>query len=189
MRDLRQQVRTTPPLQAGEQERLLARIALGDRASQDRLVATNLAMVIRMAEARRERGLSVSDLVLEGSLGFLDAMNTFVQSESVDFIAFAERKVGDQMHTAIASATSVTPFASRRACSAYRTCDVFASPAHPAGNFCKAWSPMTSPLSTMVRPSTTSCATRRAGSSMTWWCTADARASSSSSTRRIAKGT
>src|SRR5438128_9576646 len=103
MRDLRQQVRTTLPLQAGEQERLLARIALGDRASQDRLVATNLAMVIRMGEARRERGLSVSDLVLEGSLGFLEAMNTFVQSKSADFIAFAERKVGDRIDSAIAS--------------------------------------------------------------------------------------
>ena len=103
MRDLRQQVRTTPPLQAGEQEKLLARAALGDRASQDRLVATNLAMVIRLAEGRRELGLSVSDLVLEGSLGFLEAMNTFAQGEGSDFTAFAERKVGDQMDAAIAS--------------------------------------------------------------------------------------
>src|SRR2546430_16203263 len=103
MPERRTKVRTPPPLQAGEQERLLARIALGDRASQDRLVATNLAMAIRMAEARRERGLSVSDLVLDGSLGFLEAMNTVVQSKSADFIAFAERKLGDQMDTAIAS--------------------------------------------------------------------------------------
>ena len=36
-------------------------------------------------------------------MGFLEAMNTFVQSKSADFIAFAERKVGDQMDTAIAS--------------------------------------------------------------------------------------
>src|SRR2546430_4733288 len=113
MRDLRQQVRTTPPLQAGEQEKLLARAALGDRASQDRLVATNLAMVIRMAEGRRERGLSVSDLVLEGSLGFLEAMNTFAQSEGAEFTAFAERKVGDQMDTAIASEAAAVGDAER----------------------------------------------------------------------------
>src|SRR2546428_11880875 len=99
MRDLRQQVRTPPPLQAGEQERLLARIALGDRASQDRLFSTNLAMEIRMAEAFRERVLSVSDLVLEVSFGFLAAINTFVQSNSLDFIAFAERKVCYEFYT------------------------------------------------------------------------------------------
>ncbi len=113
MRDLRQQVRTTSPLQAGEQEKLLARAALGDRASQDRLVATNLAMVIRLAEGRRELGLSISDLVLEGSLGFLEAMNTFAQSEGAEFTAFAERKVGDQMDTAIASEAAAVGDAER----------------------------------------------------------------------------
>ena len=103
MRDLRQQARATRPLQPGEQEKLLERAALGDRASQDRLVATSLAMVIRLAESRQDRGLSVSDLVLEGSLGFLEAMNNFAQKESAGFTAFAERKVGEQMEAAIAS--------------------------------------------------------------------------------------
>jgi len=102
MRELRQQVRTTPGLRAGEQEQLLERAELGDRASQDRLVAAHMAMVIRLAEARQDRGLSVGDLVQEGSLGLVEAVRTFGR-EAGDFESFAERMVGEQMDAAIAT--------------------------------------------------------------------------------------
>ena len=46
--------------------RLLERSALGDKASQDRLVAGNLEMVIRVADARSGEGLSTPDLVQGG---------------------------------------------------------------------------------------------------------------------------
>ncbi|OLB99899.1 MAG: hypothetical protein AUI15_08100 [Actinobacteria bacterium 13_2_20CM_2_66_6] len=103
MRDLHHQVQTTPPLRPGEEQKLLERSTLGDRASLDRLVAANLAMVIRLAEARQERGLSVPDLVMEGSLGFLEAVSTFPQTEGSEFTEFAESRVGAQMDSAIAS--------------------------------------------------------------------------------------
>ncbi len=103
MRDLHRQVQTTPELRPGEEQNLLQRAALGDRPSLDRLVAANLVMVIRLAEARQERGLSVPDLVMEGSLGFLEAVSTFRQAEESDFPAFAESRVGAQMDAAIAS--------------------------------------------------------------------------------------
>ena len=103
IRELRQQARTTPPLRPGEQETLLQRAAFGDRSSLDRLVAANLPMVIRMAEARQDRGLSTSDLVQEGSLGFLEAVSTFGRAEAADFAAFAESRVGAQMDAALAS--------------------------------------------------------------------------------------
>ena len=44
-------------------DRLMERASLGDRASLDRLVAANLGMVLRLAEARADRGLPVGDLV------------------------------------------------------------------------------------------------------------------------------
>jgi DNA-directed RNA polymerase sigma subunit (sigma70/sigma32) len=107
MRDLRRQVRTSPPLRAGEQETLLQRSASGDQASRERLVAANLAMVIRMAEARQKKGLSIPDLVQEGSLGLVEAVRSFPQ-DGGDFGAFAEQRVGEQMDAAIdAEAASV----------------------------------------------------------------------------------
>jgi RNA polymerase primary sigma factor len=103
VRDLRKQARLNPPLDASEQGRLLEKSAAGDKKSQDRVIAANLAMVIRLAEAREQKGLSVSDLVQEGSLGLVDAVQTFSRSGAPDFSAYAEQKVGDQMDAAIAA--------------------------------------------------------------------------------------
>jgi len=103
MSDLRRQARITPPLQAGEQDVLLEKSASGDRASQERLVAANLGMVIRLAEAREARGLSVADLVQEGSIGLVEAVRSFPEGDDAGFTAFAKRKVGEQMDAAIAA--------------------------------------------------------------------------------------
>jgi RNA polymerase primary sigma factor len=103
MRDFRKQARLNPPLEAAVQDRLLEMSASGDRSSQDRVVAANLGMVIRLAEARDDKGLSVPDLVQEGSLGLVDAVRSFSGSSEKNFDTFAERRVGDQMDAAIAA--------------------------------------------------------------------------------------
>ncbi len=108
MRELRRQAKAFRPLGPGEEVRLLERSALGDRASEGRLVAANLGMIIRLAEARDGRGLSVADLVQEGSLGLVEAVRTFADSGHGDFSTFAEHMVGRQMESAIeAEAASV----------------------------------------------------------------------------------
>jgi RNA polymerase primary sigma factor len=101
--DLVRHVKMTRPLQAGEEETLLERAALRDRQSEDRLVAAHLAMVIRLAGARGEHGLSVADLVQEGSIGLVDAVRSFKGSGEPDFARFAEEKAGAQMDAAIAT--------------------------------------------------------------------------------------
>lgn len=103
MRDLRKQARLSPPLDPLEQDRLLARSAAGDKTSLDRVVASKLGMVIRLAEERDDKGLPVPDLVQEGSLGLVDAVRTFAASGTTDFDAFAEQKASDQMDAAIAA--------------------------------------------------------------------------------------
>jgi RNA polymerase primary sigma factor len=103
LRELRRQARAFGPLEASEQQRLLERSVLGDRASEERLVAASLGLIIRLADARGDQGLSVSDLVQEGSLGLVEAVRTFADSGERDFAAFAEQKIGDQMEAAIAA--------------------------------------------------------------------------------------
>jgi DNA-directed RNA polymerase sigma subunit (sigma70/sigma32) len=108
IRQLVREATLNRPLSAGELERLLERSALGDRSSQDRLVAAHLEMVIRLAVSRGEQGLSVSDLVQEGSIGLVEAVRSFPTSAGIDFIRFAEERVGGFMDAAIASeATAV----------------------------------------------------------------------------------
>lgn len=103
VRDLRRQAGAMPPLGAGEQARLLERSARGDHQSVDRLVAAHLTLVIRLAGSRQDRGLSISDLVQEGSLGLVEAVRSFAASGEPDFVRFAERRVADQMDAAIAA--------------------------------------------------------------------------------------
>ena len=103
MRDLRRQANGARPLTAGEEASLLKESAGGDRLSQDRLVAANMGMVIRLAEARAEKGLPVPDLVQEGSLGLVEAIHTFGAGGERDFATFAEKKVGEQMDAALAA--------------------------------------------------------------------------------------
>lgn len=103
VRDLMRRARLEKPLEAGEQDRLLDRAALGDRASQDRLVAAHLPMVARLAAAHGQQGLSIPDLVQEGSLGFLQAVHAYADSGEGDFVSFAEVRVSAQMEAAIAA--------------------------------------------------------------------------------------
>jgi RNA polymerase primary sigma factor len=101
--ELVRHVKMTRPFQPGEVEKLLEQVALGDRPSEDRLVAGHLAIVIRLASERGEQGLSVADLVQEGSIGLVEAVRSFIASGQVDFGGFAEEKVSGQMDAAIAT--------------------------------------------------------------------------------------
>jgi DNA-directed RNA polymerase sigma subunit (sigma70/sigma32) len=103
MRDLMRQVEATRPLSQGEPKQLLERAALGDLASQERLVAVNLGLVIELAAERRDRGLSMPDLVQEGSIGLVEAVRVFAFNGETDFAEFAERQIAAQMDRAIAT--------------------------------------------------------------------------------------
>jgi DNA-directed RNA polymerase sigma subunit (sigma70/sigma32) len=103
LREVLAQARANPRLDPAEETRLLELAGRGDRASQERLVASRLAMVVRLAEARDDQGLSVPDLVQEGSIGLVDAVQSFSPSGAEDFDAYAEEKVGAQMDAAIAA--------------------------------------------------------------------------------------
>jgi DNA-directed RNA polymerase sigma subunit (sigma70/sigma32) len=103
LRDLVRQVQMARPLQAAEQLTLLEQAARGHRPSEERLVAANLAMVIRQASARSDQGLAVADLVQEGSIGLLEAVRSFSRSGEPDFGHYAEGRVGAQMDAAISS--------------------------------------------------------------------------------------
>src|SRR5216684_6069502 len=95
--------RSAGPLTKSEEETLLKRAALGDRTSQDRLVAGHIDRVIRLAAARGEQALSLADLVQEGSIGLLHAVRTFADSGETDFAGFAESRIGAQMDAALAT--------------------------------------------------------------------------------------
>lgn len=103
LRELLRHARSHDPVRPADEERLLRQSALGDRSSEDRLVAANMTMVIRLASQRGEQGLSVLDLVQEGAIGLVEAVRSFSNSGETSFAPYAERRVVEQMDSAIAA--------------------------------------------------------------------------------------
>lgn len=78
------------PLLSREEETRLARLARkGDRAARHRLVSANLRFVVSIARHYQGRGLPMADLVNEGNLGLLRAVERFDESRGVRFVSYA----------------------------------------------------------------------------------------------------
>jgi len=103
LRSLFEEAARVPRPSARQQADLLRRASSGDEAARDTLLQTKLAMVGRLAAARVERGLPFGDLVQEGSIGLMGAIDYFQASGRADFDAFAAEQVEAQMEAAIKS--------------------------------------------------------------------------------------
>jgi DNA-directed RNA polymerase sigma subunit (sigma70/sigma32) len=101
--DLIHEIQAARPISPAEERTLFERAGLGDKGSQDRLVAAHLNLAIRLAAARGEQALSMPDLVQEGSIGLVEAVRSFASSGYDDFQPFAERLIGEKIEAAIAA--------------------------------------------------------------------------------------
>ena len=103
LRSFFEEAARVPQPSAEEQVELLQRAGSGDEAARATLLKTKLGMVARLAAARVERGLPFGDLVQEGSIGLMGAIDYFQASGRDDFDAFAAEQVGAQMDAALKS--------------------------------------------------------------------------------------
>jgi len=78
------------PLLDAEQERQLARRFLGgDGRAGHQLVASNLRFVVKVAYEYRSYGLRISDLVQEGNIGLMRAVQKFDPEKQIRLISYA----------------------------------------------------------------------------------------------------
>jgi RNA polymerase primary sigma factor len=78
------------PLLTPEQERELAyKIEEGDAAARDQMTRANLRLVVNIARSYTGRGLSLHDLIEEGNLGLLRAVEGFDPSMNTRFSTYA----------------------------------------------------------------------------------------------------
>jgi RNA polymerase primary sigma factor len=78
------------PLLSREEEDTVAREAVnGSRAARDRLVNANLRFVVNVAKKYQGQGLPLSDLISEGNIGLLNAIERYDVDKGYHFISYA----------------------------------------------------------------------------------------------------
>jgi RNA polymerase primary sigma factor len=86
---------------AVRERKLLRAAQRGDRGARERLVVSRLRLVRRIASRYRNLGLPFDDLVQEGSLGLLEAINRYEPRRGVSFDAYARFRVRRAIRNAL----------------------------------------------------------------------------------------
>ena len=83
------EINETDLLTAEEEKELAFRIAEGDMAARDRMVRANLRLVVNIARGYTGKGLPLQDLIEEGNLGVLRAVEGFDPTMDTRFSTYA----------------------------------------------------------------------------------------------------
>jgi len=83
------EINETALLNAAEERELATKIGNGDTAARDRMVRANLRLVVNIARGYSGKGLGLQDLIEEGNLGLLRAVEGFDPAMGTRFSTYA----------------------------------------------------------------------------------------------------
>ena len=82
-------INKVPLLSHDEEVELALKAQNGDKAARDKIVNANLRFVVRVAKKYQNHGLELIDLISEGNIGLLNAIEKFDVSKGYHFISYA----------------------------------------------------------------------------------------------------
>ena len=83
------EINKVPMISHEEEVELAQKAQAGDKAAKDKLVNANLRFVVNVAKKYQNHGLDLSDLISEGNLGLLTAVDKFDVTKGYHFISYA----------------------------------------------------------------------------------------------------
>jgi RNA polymerase primary sigma factor len=91
----------TALLSAEEERELAEHVSHGDPAARDRLIRANLRLVVHLARSYLRRGLPLEDLIAEGNLGLMRAVEGFDAAAGARFGTYASFWIKQSIRAAV----------------------------------------------------------------------------------------
>jgi len=95
------EIQKTPLLIASEEQELAWRVQGGDPAARDLMIRANLRLVVNVARQYVGRGVSLEDLIEEGNLGLMRAVESFDPEAATRFSTYAIYWIKQSMRRAV----------------------------------------------------------------------------------------
>jgi RNA polymerase primary sigma factor len=83
------EINKIPLLTREEEENFARRSAKGEQIAKDKLIRANLRFVVNVAKKYQNQGLPLSDLISEGNIGLMNAIERFDVEKGYHFISYA----------------------------------------------------------------------------------------------------
>ena len=103
MRTYMQEISRTPLLSAQEELSLAAKIKQGDKAARNHMIAANLRLVVKIAHDYNNFGLPLLDLISEGNIGLIKAVERFDPSKGGKLSTYAAWWIKQSIKRALAN--------------------------------------------------------------------------------------
>jgi len=98
-----QQISDVPLLTVKEEIELAAKIAKGDETARDTMIRSNLRLVVKIAQEYSNLGLSVLDLINEGNIGLMKAVERFDPAKGGKLSTYASWWIKQSIKRALAN--------------------------------------------------------------------------------------
>lgn len=83
------EINRIPLLSHEEEEKYAALAAKGDKKAKEILIKSNLRFVVNVAKKYQNKGLPITDLINEGNIGLINAIDKYDVSRGYHFISYA----------------------------------------------------------------------------------------------------